>query len=398
MKKSKLRVNVRSKLATNRANISETTIEGAAHIVIKGAKHMISDTVMNRLLYPAEAVMALNDALETGGAFIPAPAEHPIVDGGFVSAADPRALIQHNVGAMHFNFRLESGRLVSDTAINVRTVWNSDRGREIMRRIEQEEPIDISTGFFLVRNEGSGVGKDGQDFDAIASDLQLDHSALLIESPGAKTSDEGVGLFANNAAGERMDVDTVELGVEPLANDDKPDQNSLDIVFNALKKVLGYNEPNGNNQPPEVDIVREEIVAALNAAKIETEGVSDGDLLKAYNKLMATPPAADDPGTEPPAKDDLAATVTAAVNAATKPLAEQVASLQTQLNAGADAELAQLSEQVVNSGLYPGLDVEMVKAMPLDTVKTMAANCGTAIHTNAALGQQNGADSYDMPD
>jgi hypothetical protein len=201
----------------NAADISSTTIEGVEHIIIKGAKHMIADTVMNGILYTSQDTFQLGEDLKANAAFIPAPAEHPMVNGGFVSASDPRSLIQHNVGAMHLNFRIEQNRLISDVAINPDVALRSDRGRELMKRIEMQQPVDMSTGFFLRRIEEPGTAMNGETFDAIASELTLDHSALLLESPGAKTSDEGVGLFANAVNGDRIDVITSILETNKTA-------------------------------------------------------------------------------------------------------------------------------------------------------------------------------------
>jgi hypothetical protein len=212
-----IRVNVQSTLRMNAADISSTTIEGVEHIIIKGAKHMIADTVMNGILYTSQDTFQLGEDLKANAAFIPAPAEHPMVNGGFVSASDPRSLIQHNVGAMHLNFRIEQNRLISDVAINPEVALRSDRGRELMKRIEMQQPVDMSTGFFLRRIEEPGTAMNGETFDAIASDLSLDHSALLLESPGAKTSDEGVGLFANAVNGDRIEVITSVLETNKTA-------------------------------------------------------------------------------------------------------------------------------------------------------------------------------------
>ena len=490
----KLRVNVLSRLECNKDTISSRTFEGVEHVVISGAKHMIGDSVMNGILYPASEMEVLRQQLNEHDSFVPAPAEHPTANGDFISAADPRSLIQHGIGAFHFNFRIEMNRLLSDTAINPRVAFNTDRGREVMDRINQMRPVDMSTGFFLVKQNGQGTARDGNEFNAIASNLDLDHSALLIESPGAKTSDEGVGLFANNAAGERMPCDTVTLednasrpGTFPIAESDpewdspsavmrwreftgateapnaqyaqgfmffdadnadnftayklpfvdiingepmavpaalrniaarleqtdgptdeereaisarvssmlekfresqnNTDEGMISRIVNALKGVfiekMDYTNPIHVNHK-DTDPMRDKMLAALNAAKVKTEGLDDDALFQAYNELLTKEPEVPD--------------VTAAVNAAIAPLITEVEGLKTQLTANSDTELASLADVVVNSGQYPGMDLETVKGLPVEKVKELAANCGVAYQANA--GQPGGAatEKCEMPD
>ncbi len=137
------------------------------------------------------------------------------------------------------------------------------------------------------------------------------------------------------------------------------------------------------------DKMKEMILNALAKAGIETEGLSDEDMLAKYNELQAPEPGGGD-GVDTEA-------IALAVTNAVKPLQEEVTGLKQQLSANADAEQAKLVETVINSKKYPGLDEAGAKALPLDTLKEMAANCGDAHGVPFTNNQGGPVDGYQAP-
>lgn len=137
------------------------------------------------------------------------------------------------------------------------------------------------------------------------------------------------------------------------------------------------------------DKMKDLILNALAKAGIKTDGLSDDDLLAKYNELQAPEPNGDDGAS--------AEVIAQAVTNAVKPLTEQVAGLTAQVNASADAEQAKMVETVVNSKKYPGLDEDGAKALPLDTLKTMAANCGTAHGVPLSVNDGDQGDAFKAP-
>lgn len=137
------------------------------------------------------------------------------------------------------------------------------------------------------------------------------------------------------------------------------------------------------------DKMKELILNALAKAGIETEGLSDDVLLAKYNELQAPEPGGDK-GTE---AEEIATAITNAV----KPLTEQIDGLTAQINANADAERAKMVETVVNSKKYPGLDEAGANALPMDTLKTMEANCGTAHGVPLSVNDGGQAEGYQAP-
>ena len=223
---------------TRNAVITNKSIYGANHIVVEGAGSIIADTVMNRILYPRAEVEAL--AARTNGD-IHAPSGHPQDDkGNFISAGHPMATQQNFIGGISNNYRMNGDRLVRDIAINPEIANRSDDGKEIIRRIDANEDTDTSTGLLLQLEETSGVGADGEEFDFIARNMELDHDAILLRERGAATTLQGVGMFANSK-GDEFSIDEVTINESMIANNLPLAPN--DHVWNeseAIERIKGF--------------------------------------------------------------------------------------------------------------------------------------------------------------
>lgn len=118
------------------------------------------------------------------------------------------------------------------------------------------------------------------------------------------------------------------------------------------------------------DAMKEAIVNALKKAGVEVEGLDDDQLLAQYNTLQANQSTGDDLS-----NSDDKANLADVVADALKPVTEKLASVEAKLNEKDDAEMNSLAKVVVDSGLYPGLDEESAKGLPVVNLKEMAANC-----------------------
>lgn len=81
--------------------------------------------------------------------------------------------------------------------------------------------------------------------------------------------------------------------------------------------------------------MKEKMIAALNAAGVKTEGLTDDQVWDAYNQQMQKKEGGGDQGQAQINSD----VITAAVNAALTPLNEKLSKLETQLQANAESEL-----------------------------------------------------------
>lgn len=123
----------------------------------------------------------------------------------------------------------------------------------------------------------------------------------------------------------------------------------------AVKREVSYvpiSAQNHSPSPERPDIVKTQILAALNAAGISAEGLAEADVLTAYNSLISKP-----------LQDRL--------TAANSKLAE----LEIKANAQRDAELNELATALaVNSSLT----VDDFKALGLDRLKALQATAKAA--------------------
>lgn len=437
------RVMIQCRTTVNRDAVSRTSIDGVEHIIVSSAT-LPDDIVMNGGLYPAEEIAASFETLE----LTLSPVEHPMIDGQFISANDPRAIHDFHAGAFNMNVRRENGRVHIDKFINVAEALKTERGKRLLDRIDELEnndnprPIHTSVGVFITPEELSEpqTNAAGDEFTWIARDMVFDHDAILLDSVGAAQPHQGVGV-AVNRQGEKHRVDTHDLNNinEPLAGNNE--NQSFDEIHQSVTEALersaidadfieklfpfdgrvifrsrdqffevpfvideqGFATIVGIPLPVERNVtftpktnskgeaMKELILNALKTAGIETENKSDDELFEAFQGLQANQSDSDDNGA--PDNGALATVVANAVAAATQPLADQIGNLQTKLDSADVAQLDTLAGIVANSGKYPGLDADSAKLLPIDKLKEMAGNCQTAFGVspivNAGSGQNN---------
>jgi hypothetical protein len=147
-------------------------------------------------------------------------------------------------------------------------------------------------------------------------------------------------------------------------------------------------KPKVNNKGD--DAMKELIVSALKAAGIDVEGLDDAALLAKHNELLANQSTGDDNGT------DNEALLAKVVANALKPVTDKLDGLEAKLNAGEESKLDELAGIVGNSDKYQGLDTAAAKLLGVDTLKAMAANCGSA-HGIPVVNAVGGSDEFSAP-
>jgi hypothetical protein len=402
---------------------------------IKGVCGAVNDIVMNGMLYPADqlakGVVTLNGR--------PAPAGHPKNSKGqYISALNGEALLNAYMGSICTNARHEGGKTLTDIVVNEAQAKAHPDGAKLVERLHaviagnSADPIHVSTGLFVepITANGESLGK---KYDRIATNLQYDHLAILLNEQGAGTPAQGVGMFLNAEGGEE-EVEAVTVNVDP---EDRRGEGLLARANALIRRLLGngsaevsfdqissglyallpegawlrdvfdryaiWTDRDGKyfrqdysvssdgsvaflGNPVEVarrveyqpvtnredDPVKEQILAALNAAGIKTDGMSDVQLLSAYNSLVTKP-------------------VTDQLTAANAKIAEH----ELAANAAKEAELTALAtELAANTSLTP----EDFKAMGLERCKAIKANAAAAGKTAApvvpAAGKKEGESEF----
>ena len=229
----RLQVNVLTTI-NSASNISEQVIDGDMHYIIKNVVPLVDDVVMNGGMYPSDEIKKSYNGLNGN----PAPYNHPVVDGSYVSAHNIRAVNQYHVGSWIENASHDGGKVLVDLKVNKVIAGRSEKGRELLGRIEAlmnsadgAEPIHVSTGLLLNREAAEGTSK-GKKYTWIARNMEWDHLAILPPGvPGAGTPEDGVGIFATN--GE--DIERVVVNLEESAI---PDESANKIKW--WQRAINY--------------------------------------------------------------------------------------------------------------------------------------------------------------
>ena len=433
----------------NRDAVRRESINGVEHVIVSSFT-MPDDIVMNEVLYPAEEIARSFKTLER----TLAPVEHPQdVAGDFISATDPHAIHNFYAGAYNVNVSQVKGRVHIEKHINVQEAIKTDRGKRLMDRIEELEtndkarPIHTSAGIFLALEETDSVqtNAEGDQYTWIARDMTFDHDAILLDSVAAAPPNKGVGM-AVNSEGDKVEVERFMLTPDKFnkikVNADHgmshheliKQLNKLieeitasdfvyvvdvfeDIFIFETKDVLfqaSYSVTDEvatiSSTPIRVerevtyipvinskgDSMKDLILNVLKDAKIDTKGMDDKALFKAYNALpdngmkdlilnALKEAKIDIEGLDDkacfaaytkllnqPIDGDIAVVVAQAL----KPLVDKIVVLETRINSNANEELEKLAKIIGNSDKFPGLTEEMAKKLSFEELQVMAANCG----------------------
>lgn len=412
----------------NRSNIKRENRKGVEHIVLTSFT-LPPNIVMNNGLYSADEIDKSFKTLNR----TPVTVEHPEIDGIFVSANDPEIDFDFRFGAFNENARkLDDGRIALDKVINVQKALKTEKGKRLLDRIEEIEtnekarPIHTSVGVFVdIEEVELSTNEQGQEFTWIARDMIFDHDAILLDSIGASTPDQGTGIGINK---EQLKVshfivdsdDSVEREVKAvnyLTNEKSFSQIEHDL-WKELNKGLEENfswiaavfddsfifetsdgemfrsnyladelgnisiqdtrlpvervvefKPINTTDTNEDNAMRDSIIAELGKLGIKVNAdISEADLMAKYNEALI----ANNKGDDTQGGDKVAEII---ANALT-PLTKKISDLETQLTANSDKELEELAQFVVSSKKRPEFDLDGLKALGTETVRSIAANCG----------------------
>ncbi|WP_314154584.1 DUF2213 domain-containing protein [Rouxiella badensis] len=431
-------------LAINASNISTTTINGQEHYVIRGAVPIVDDIVMNGGLYPAEEINNSYQTME--GKLMPLP--HPMVDGKYVSANDPRAINAYHVGAWAQNVSKSGDQVVMDVYINKAVAETKPDGKRLINRLDEmiagtnTDPIHLSTGLLTNKEKKSGESKE-KKYTWIARNMQFDHIAILLDEPGAGTPEEGVGMFVN-ADGQEGEVEIASLIdaanslKDGLVNKVKfflthNTDASFDEIYQMLREAI--RAPSGSDvyryvvtvwpdkfiyeegsklfqqkyliddnavtlvgepievvrKPTEYEVktngeqnpMKQKMIAALNAAGVTTEGLTDDQVWDAYNQQMQKKAGGGDPDQAQINSD----VITAAVNAALTPLNEKLSKLETQLQANAESDLKTKRDAV--KAKFSFMTEAAINSLAGDALNDLYSQCQTSTGLNPSFQQVN---------
>ncbi|HAZ6603060.1 TPA: DUF2213 domain-containing protein [Escherichia coli] len=450
-------------LAINASNISTTTINGQEHYVIRGAVPIVDDIVMNGGLYPAEEINNSYQTMErklmplghpmVGGKYVSANDPQAVNDyyaGAWaqnVSKANDKVVMDVYVNKAVADTKPDGKRLIQRLDDMI-TGNNAD-------------PIHVSTGLLLNKEQKAGESK-GKKHSWVAHNMQFDHIAILLDEPGAGTPEEGVGMFVN-ADGQEGEVETASLIdaanslKDGLLNKVKfflthNSDASFDEIYQMLREAI--RAPSGSDvyryvvtvwpdkfiyeegsklfqqkyliddnavtlvgepievvrKPTEYEVktngeqnpMKQKMIAALNAAGVTTEGLTDDQVWDAYNEQMKKSASddkkdgGDDIDDAGKSKKKEPAANNEEMPAWAKVLTEQVTALNSQINANAETEKGNMRTAVKAKFGMSDLAVNALDGEPL---KELFAQCQTSTGLNGAFRQATNNQSVsEMPE
>lgn len=377
-------VNVLS-VVNSKSKISTQIIDGKEHIVINDVVPIVDDIVMNGIFYPSDEInksyMTLNDNLM--------PLDHPRINNENVSALNPQAINNYYIGAWGRNVRKVGDKVLMDAYIDRKFAESTEKGRMLVNRLDDmmsgknTTPIHVSTGLTYQADHQSGTSK-GKRYASIARNMKFDHVAILTDKQGAATPEDGVGIFVNSN-GEKTPLETVSLA-------DCTEEPPTNVIKQTIKDVFKTFQ---FNKKEEYDPMKEKILLALNAAGVKTDGLSDEQLLAAYNeqtakKAIDEKKAADDEEKKKKADEEQKNATNAQAPDWAKSLIAEVAELKTAVNASTEKELSVKRDAVKAKFNMSQTAVNALSGEPLDAlyaqcVSSAPINGGYASNSDNSL-------------
>ncbi len=347
---------------------------------------MVFDSVLNGGLYPAAEITKSYHLLDG----TPAPCGHPVNSKGeYVSASSEDGVLYYQCGIFNKNAQLViddkwGGRVYSEMHIHVETAMLSERGRRVIEAIEAGEPIHTSTGVLCIPVEQEGVNAQGVPYTWVATEISIDHNAVLLDEDGAATPADGVGLLVNQNLFKTVQRDGLQMTVNTVSvNQHQPEPlTMLDQMRQLLTEFFHNNRaPAQTNQEGEDMSFKAHIEKTLEDAKVDFSNMTDEEKINAYDKAIkgsaADEKANEDGKAEP--KGELAANA-----ALTKLIADQIAAA---LKANKQTEEAEQRKALAEK---LGLDATEAASMSVNSLqKLLEKTTSNAPAYGLAGGQMN---------
>lgn len=387
---NKITVNILS-IINKSSKITKETINNKEHYVIRDVVPVVDDVVMNNGLYPKEEIDKSYSSIN--GNLM--PIGHPNIDGQFVSASNAKAINEYYGGAWAENVHKDQDKVLLDCYVDIEFAKNHEKGKQLLERLdamfngEDVNPIHVSTGLILNKVYKTGKSK-GKKYDWVATNMQFDHVAILLNEQGAATPSEGVGMFVNSEG---------EYQIEYASLNENSTQSIQNVISNAVHNAL---QKLKFNKQEESDPMKEKILAALNAKGIKTDGLTDEQLLTAFNEQVIKD-AIDKKKAEDEEKDKdkkekekEGAQNQEQAPAWFKDFSKRFEAVEKVVNANVNNE-----EQTMRAAVKTkfGMSDTAVNALSGDPLKELYAQCQTSVGLNSATNQFNSDKSIcDMPE
>lgn len=230
---------------------------------------ILVEGVHNGIYYPAYTV--IQRAVQWNNT--PLSIEHPLSNGAPISMNTPEQIV--NACGYIFNSEGLDTKLIGEAWINIKKTEEKSPG--LIKRIESGEDIDVSCSVYCDLDMWEGEWN-GKEYTSTVYDISADHVALLPDSIGACSFEDGCGLRSNEEA-EEMPIKKSALKLiynsiaEFLSIKTKEKSDEEEIM--DLKSILAFIDNEDNKE------VKAELMKTLSAcegttaAKTETTETID---------------------------------------------------------------------------------------------------------------------------
>ena len=184
------------RFAKNSATLTRHETVGGIDYLVAPVIALV-EGILNEELVLAEEVGLYPDAWAGIPVVVP---DHPTDDDDDpVTANTPEALAEIQIGQF-FNPEMDGDKLRGELWIDVAKAKAVARGAEAVKLLEAGESIEVSTAYFRDLEELGGE-RDGVEFVGISRNIRPDHIAVLLDSIGACSWQDGCGTPRVNEEG-----------------------------------------------------------------------------------------------------------------------------------------------------------------------------------------------------
>lgn len=387
-------------------NVEKTQIiDNGKYFDLRGVPVTKDGAVMNGLLYPKEeneiGMPSLIGKVVT--------LSHPKNSQGGIDAYEGDAIMEFFSGGVVRNVYLENGIRKADIRISKAKLKaaDSDSGTDFYNRLQNREPIAVSTGLYTLVEEIQGTNAEGVAYAGIAKSQKYNHLAMLEASEPPAGGDDTYMRFNNDD-----DIDKIVINLAQYLNtvdympestytkeDEEPEKKVSDEKGLILKllQVLGIGalfankiEPNYNIKEtknlnegqlmPNAAKMRE---ALENAGKYK-EGMTDEEIASAYEKLSAN-------------NEQVIMQKFSELENTVKAQNDEIALLKSKIN---EQQSNERSEMIADLELKDiGLDKSDLDALEVNALKKLhLKHCGTANYLGRQAPRSNNESGYgEMP-
>lgn len=155
---------------------------------------MLREGVRNGELVQASEITAYPESWNG----IPVTLNHPRSNGQNIDANQPGVLSAVGVGRIFHTHVPDAISLHAEMWIDIEKANSLDDGKRLVARLEANEAIEVSTGYFTDISEGKGTFG-GKSYDGIQWNPRPNHLAVLLDDIGACSWTDGCGVPRLNA-------------------------------------------------------------------------------------------------------------------------------------------------------------------------------------------------------